>query len=148
MEVPACPGCRERDARIAALERRVAELEALVRDLTARLGTNASNSSVPPSANPLGAPKPVKKKKSKRKRGGQPGHPPHLKQLLPPERVTRIESIFPEVCSSCQTRLPRKAASNDPEPKRFQTVELPPIVVQVVEYQAHARTCPCCGEVT
>lgn len=56
MEVPACPGCRERDARIASLGRRVAELEALVRELTARLGTNASNSGIPPSANPLGAP--------------------------------------------------------------------------------------------
>jgi len=126
---------------LQALTQRVAELEA-------RLKTNASNSSTPPSANPLNADKPVKKKKSKRKRGGQPGHPPHLKQLLPPERVTRTESIFPEVCGTCQTRLPRKAGPDDPEPKRFQTVELPPIVAEVVEYQAHARTCPCCGEVT
>jgi transposase len=127
---------------LQALTERVAELEA-------RLKTNASNSSTPPpSANPLNADKPVEKKKSKRKRGGQPGHPPHLKQLLPPERVSRTESIFPEVCGTCQTRLPRKAGPNDPEPKRFQTVELPPIVVEVVEYQAHARTCPCCGDVT
>ncbi len=73
MDASACPGCSERDARIADLERRVAELEA-------RLKTNATNSSTPPSANPLGADKPVKKKKSKRKRGGQPGHRPHLKQ--------------------------------------------------------------------
>jgi hypothetical protein len=36
----------------------------------------------------------------------------------------------------------------DSEPKRFQTVELPPIVVEVVEYQAHTRMCPCCGTVT
>ena len=75
MAVVTCPGCLERDERIAALERRVAELEALVRDLTARLGANASNSSIPPSANPPQAPKPVIKKKSKRKPGGQPGHP-------------------------------------------------------------------------
>ena len=66
MDASTCPGCCERDARIAELERRVAELEA-------RLGTNSSNSSVPPSANPLGAAKPVKKKKSKRRPGGQPG---------------------------------------------------------------------------
>jgi hypothetical protein len=64
-----CPGCLERDARIAALERGVAELEALVRDLTARLGANASNSSLPPSANPPGAPKPVAKAPTGKKAG-------------------------------------------------------------------------------
>src|SRR5438067_8805891 len=141
MERPECPGCSARDARIADLERRLSELEA-------RLKTNAANSSTPPSANPLGADAPVTKKKSKRQRGGQPGHPPHLKQLLPPERVTRTEVIVPDICEGCQAALPREAGPNDPEPKRFQTVELPPIVVEVVEYQAHARTCPYCGVVT
>ena len=46
-----CFGCQERDERIAALERRVAELQATVQGLIARLGTNASNSVTPPSAN-------------------------------------------------------------------------------------------------
>jgi transposase len=141
MPEPECSGCRERDARIDALERRIADLEA-------RLKSNASNSSTPPSANPLGAKPPVVKKKSKRKRGAQHGHPPHLKQLLPPERVTHTESIVPDRCDHCQASLPRQAGPDDPEPKRFQVVELPPLVAQVVEYQAHARTCPCCGVVT
>jgi transposase len=138
MADPECPGCRERDARIDALERRIADLEA-------RLKTNASNSSTPPSANPLGADPPVVKKKSKRKRGAQRGHPPYLKQLLPPERVSRTECIVPDRCDGCQAPLPRRAGPNDPQPRRFQVVELPPLVAQVVEYQAHARTCPCCG---
>src|SRR4030081_2663752 len=99
MDVPACPGCRERDARIAESERRVVELEALARDLTARLGINSSNSSVPPTANPLDAPKPVVKKPTGRKPGGQPGHPPHLKQLLPPERVKEVIPFIPVRCS-------------------------------------------------
>jgi transposase len=140
MDASACPGCSERDARIADLERRVAELEA-------RLKTNATNSSTPPSANPLGADKPVKKKKSKRRRGGQPGHAPHLKQLLPPEQVTDTKHIVPSECSNCQAKLPTEAGPNDPEPKHFQTIELPPIVLDVTEYQAHTRTCPCCGTV-
>src|SRR5437763_4564945 len=99
MDTPECAGCRSRDARIAELERRLAQLEA-------RLGTNSTNSSVPPSANPLGAPKPVVKKKSKRKPGGQPGHPPHLKQLLPPERITHARPIVPKECEQCHARLP------------------------------------------
>jgi transposase len=141
MDESACPGCRDREQRIADLERRLAELEA-------RLKTNASNSSTPPSANPLHAKPPVTKKKSHRRRDGQPGHPPHLKELLPPQRVTRTESFVPEVCQGCQAPLPHAAGANDPQPKRFQVVELPPIVAEVTEYQAHGRTCPCCGVAT
>jgi transposase len=141
MAEPSCPGCR-------ALEARVRELEAQVRDLLAKLNTNASNSSTPPSANPLGAAKPVQKPKSRRQRGAQPGHPPHLKQLLPPERVTQVRHFHPDTCAHCHAPLPRPAGPQDPEPKRFQVIELPPIVAEVTEYQAHARTCPCCGTLT
>lgn len=140
-ELPECPGCRRRDAVIADLLRRVATLEA-------KLNANSSNSSIPPSANPLNAPPPVTKKKSKRRRGAQPGHPPHLKKLLPAERVTRVESIVPETCSGCHEPLPREASPGDPEPKRFQVVEIQPTPVDVVEYQAHGRTCRCCGTMT
>src|SRR5438874_12734534 len=148
MDAPLCPGCRERDVRIAALERRVAELEVVVRDLQARLGTTSSNSSLPPSANPLGAPKPVAKKKSRRKPGGQPHHPPHLKQLLPPEPVTKTRAFVPPHCEHCQAALPAKAQPGDPEPTRFQTIELPPLAAVVTEYQGQARTCTACGQVT
>src|SRR2546422_5653953 len=109
MDASTCPGCCERDARIAELECRVAELEA-------RLGANSTNSSLPPSANPLGAPKPVVKKKSRRRRGGQPGHPPHLKVLLPPERVNRVERFVPQACEHCQAVLPAEPGLSDPEP--------------------------------
>jgi transposase len=148
MEVPGCFGCREREVRIVLLEGRVAELETLVRDLTARLNTNSTNSSVPPSANPLGTPKPPAKKKSPRKRGGQPGHPPHLKRLLPPERVNQVVTYLPSHCSHCDTPLSAQPDVQDPEPSRFQTIELPPVVSVVTEHQGHARTCPQCGEVT
>ena len=141
MDVPQCPGCQERDARIAELERRLSALEA-------RLKTNSSNSSTPPSANPLGAKPPVTKKKKKRKRGGQAGHPPHLKRLFPLEQVTHIEPLVPAKCSGCQAPLPPAASPGDPEPKRFQVVELPKIAVDVTEYQAHGRTCPNCGVLT
>src|SRR3954454_1013851 len=112
MESTVCPGCCARDARIAELERRIAVLEA-------RLGTNSTNSSVPPSANPLGAPKPVRKKKSKRQPGGQPGHPPRPKQLAPPDRVNRVVPFVPPACERCGAALPADAAPGDPEPTRF-----------------------------
>lgn len=140
-DVPECPGCRRRDAVIADLLKRVAALEA-------KINANSSNSSIPPSANPLDAPPPVVKKKSKRKRGAQPGHPPHLKQLLPTERVSTFEHLVPERCRACDEPLPREASRDDPEPKRFQIVEIEPTPVEIVEYQAHGRTCRCCGTVT
>lgn len=148
MDVPACPGCRERDARLAEHEARIAALEEELRQLKALLGRNSSNSSTPPSANPLGAPKPVVKKKSRRSPGGQPGHPPHLKQLLPPERVQKKFEFVPKHCRRCKAALPKQPGPNDPPPTRHQEVELPPLVAFAVEYQGHSRTCPCCGEVT
>jgi transposase len=141
MEVVTCPGCLTLLARVAELEQRLATLEA-------RLGTNSTNSSVPPSANPLDAPKPVSKKKSKRRRGGQPGHPPHLKQLLPLERVDEVVIFRPTQCGHCHADLPASPTAADPEPTRFQTIEVPPIVSVVTEYQGQACTCPACGEVT
>src|SRR5689334_23068065 len=114
MDASDCPGCCERDARIAERDRRIADLEQRVAALEARLGTNSSNSSVPPSANPLGAPKPVVKEKSTRKPGGQPHHPPHLKQLLPPERVTTTRAFVPQHCEKCQAALPAQAQPGDP----------------------------------
>lgn len=148
METPGCPGCRERDARIAEWEARVAALEEKVRQLTALLGRNSSNSSVPPSANPPSAPQPVVKEQTGRKPGAQPGHPPHLKQLLPPERVTQLIAFVPSTCAHCQTPLPKQPQADDPEPTRFQVADLPPVRAEITEYQGHSRTCPQCGAVT
>src|SRR5205823_4449953 len=58
------------------------------------------------------------------------------------------EVLVPPTCSRCHADLPTQAGPNDPDPTRFQVIELPPVAVIVTEYQAHARICPCCGEVT
>lgn len=140
MDTPECPGCRR-------LEEEVRQLREEVRQLKALLGKNSSNSSLPPSANPPQALPPVSKAKTGRKSGGQPGHPPHLKQMLPPERVTRVVPLVPKHCVRCQAPLPREAGVGDPEPTRHQVADLPPVRAEVIEYQGHARTCPCCGTV-
>src|SRR5262249_49701289 len=145
MATVSCPGCQERDERIATLERRVAELEATVRDLTARLGTNATNSGPPPSANPPGAPKPVTKKATGKRPGGQPGHPPRLKRRLPPERLHQVIPFVPSRCDRCREPLPPHPGPDDPEPSWHQVAELPKVAARVTEYQGHYRTCPCCG---
>jgi transposase len=137
--VSECPGCRERDARIAALEARVAELEGRVNDLTR------------PPAPPRPAtalPKAPAKKPTGKKPGGQPGHPPHLKVLLPSERVKHTICYVPKQCAHCHTPLPKEPAADDPPPVRHQVAELPALAAEITEYQGHARTCPGCGQVT
>jgi len=142
MDEPTCPGCRQ-------LLKRVAELEACVRELESRLGRNASNSSIPPSANPPDAPAPVRKKATGRKRGGQPGHTAYLRVRLPAERLTEpIVHYWPEICEACNDDLPVTPGPDDPEPRWHQVVELPEIPVQVTEHQAHGRCCASCGHVT
>jgi transposase len=150
-EVPTTPGCPEcarlRHELDAAL-RRIAELEALVRELRLRLDQNASNSSIPPSANPPGAPKPVVKTRTGRRRGGQPGHPGHFRRRLPPERVNAVIDYVPETCAACHAPLPQESSPGDPEPTWHQLAEIPDPAVIVTEHRGHARTCPSCGEVT
>lgn len=146
MGEPDCPGCRRLTQRVAELEALARRLEAEIRDLRAKLGVDSTNSSTPPSANPPGAPKPVVKKKSKRKRGGQPGHPHHRRPLLPVEQVGECFVYLPDACKGCGG--PLECGDNDPEPTRLQTFELPRLVAEVVEHVAHACTCPSCGTVT
>src|ERR671925_101606 len=111
MEQPQCPGCREHLARIAALEAKVTELEARLHDLC----------KPPTRPRPLEAlPKGPAKQSSGKKPGGQPGHPPHLKELVQPERVNRTVTFVPAVCDHCQTPLPPEAGSDDPPPVRHQ----------------------------
>lgn len=119
-----------------------------MRELQARLGQNSSNSSVPPSANPLAAPPPVVKKPTGRQPGGQPGHPAALRQRLPADRVRTVRVLAPTHCRRCQAPLPAESGPHDPEPTWHQVAELPPRPVEITEYQGHARTCSCCGEVT
>ena len=139
MEQTPCPGCRERDARIAELEARVQELEGRFHDLT--------KPPTPPRA-PSAMPKPPAKTPTGKKPGGQPGHPPHLKMLLPAERVKHTEIYVPQECEHCHQPLPAQAGPHDPPPLRHQVAELPELAAEITEYQGHARTCPCCGKLT
>lgn len=113
MAVPECPGCCELRARNAELESRVLALEAQVRDLLDKLKPPSPR--VPTSQPPAPAKKPTGKKP-----GAQPGHPPLMKALVPPERVNEVVVYVPQRCATCDKPLPAKRGVNDPEPKRHQ----------------------------
>jgi transposase len=137
---PACAHCVQ-------LQQRIADLEALVRELQERLNQNSSNSSIPPSANPLSAPKPVLKNPTGRKPGGQRGHPGHHRHRIPLERVRDIVPYVPRTCAHCQAPLPVEPSPNDPEPTWHQVAEIPELAAEIIEHQGHARTCTCCGHI-
>jgi transposase len=139
--VPFCPRCVQ-------LLQRIEQLEQQVQDLTARLGQNASNSSLPPSANPPSAPKPVVKKRTGRRTGGQPGHQGLSRVRLPAARVGHVIPLIPSHCEHCRTPLPTQPGPSDPPPSWHQLAELPRLAAVVTEFQGHARTCTNCGYVT
>jgi transposase len=150
-----CPNCLRLQAqldaahaKIAILEARVLELEALVRDLLDQVNRNSSNSSMPPSANPPGAPKPSPKRPSGRRPGGQPGRLGRSRDRLPASRVDQVVIHWPHTCQGCQAPLPAEAGPDDPEPTWHQVAELPVMAAHVTEHQGHARTCPQCGLLT
>jgi transposase len=141
MDVADCPGCRQRDTRLAELEARILALEGQVRDLL-------DQRQPPPPGRPLTpAPPAPAKTPTGRKPGGQAGHAPHLKTLVPPERVQHVIAFRPEPCDQCHAPLPPTPGPEDPTPSRHQVAEVPVLAADITEYQGHYRTCPCCGTV-
>jgi transposase len=108
----------------------------------ARLGTNSTNSSLPPSTDRFHRKRrpPPTANQPRKKSGGQPGHPPQLRLLVPPEQVRRHIPCKPTTCRRCGQPL----TGNDPHPLRHQVAELPVVVPDVLEYQLHRLTCSCC----
>jgi transposase len=127
-----------------AMEDRIAELEAIVRDLQARLQLNSTNSSKPPSSDPIGLKRKPPAPPSGRKRGGQPGHPKAFRALVPPEKLHSSTDCKPHSCRGCGHAL----VGEDPNPLIHQVAELPKIEPIVDEYRLHRLTCPDCGTTT
>ncbi len=118
----------------------VATLEARIAELEARLNQNSSNSSRPPSADPPHVKPAPPRPATGRRKGGQPGHPRHIRPALPPDEVVELRA---DTCPHCHTAL----AGDDPRPLVHQVIEVPPIRPHVTEYRRHRRTCPRCRRV-
>ena len=135
-----------RDAQIADLMKRLDVALKRIAELEARLGMNSKNSSEPPSSdfpdtkskgNPTG-----------RKRGGQPGHEPSKRELLPVEQVDQIADHWPVVCAGCKTMLPRELRAEIGEAARHQVTEFPRLQAEVTEHRLHSQLCECRGHAT
>jgi len=140
---------------VAEQRRQIADAEKQIADLERQLALrkqNSTNSSKPPSSDGLaGEPRQRgRRKKSRRKVGGQPGHRGAHRPLLPITQVDEIRPILPERCRHCGHALPEdiEQVQTCGEPQRHQVTELPPIQAHTIEYQCHRAVCPECGEST
>jgi transposase len=131
-------------ALVEFYDQRLAQLEARVHDLENRLKLNSTNSSKPPSSDPIGLKRKPPAPSSGRKRGGQPGHRKANRTLAPPEKIRETTHCKPTACRRCGHKL----SGDDPEPLIHQVAELPKIEPIVDEYRLHRLTCPGCGETT
>jgi len=130
--------------QVILLTEQVAVLQTEVAELREQLNRNSRNSSQPPSSDGPAQQAPKSEAappERKRQRGGQPGHKGHHRKLVPVEEVDHLEVCKPEHCTGCGAEL----VGEDPEPYRYQTVEVPPPKANVTEYQVHTVTCLCCG---
>jgi len=126
----------------AQLREVVGDLSERIKQLEARAAKDSHNSSKPPSSN--GFKEPVRKTKSLRgksgkKSGGQPGHAG--KTLLMVDLPDQTIVLHPSQCQRCQQDL---AEASTRRVERFQVVDLPRLALQVTEYQAQVKVCPCC----
>lgn len=155
------PSDDERDRHTLEIERLRQENERLrqqleeqakrIADLERQLALQQQNSTItskPPSSDGLAGAQRARgrRAKSRRKAGGQPGHPGHHRELVPVERVDAIVDLVPERCRHCARRLHARHGVGDP--RRHQVTELPPITAYITEYHCHRRQCPACGTTT
>jgi hypothetical protein len=120
----------------------VVTLWQVVQDLREQLGLNSANSSLPPSQDRLSGrtKEPFRRPASGKKRGAQPGHVPHTRELVPEAEVDQILRHFPDTRCRCGG-----AFVLDAEPKeRHQVFDLPEITYTVTEHQCFGGTCPWC----
>jgi transposase len=115
-----------------------------LRSQIAKSKKNSSTSSKPPSSD-IVKPKTSKsksKRKGKRKRGGQPGHPRHDRQEFSSSEIDIVYEYFVDRCEDCNCGL----NFDDPESDQVvQQVELEQAPTRIEEHRAKQGTCPKCG---
>jgi len=144
-ELPPIRSLEEALAVVRVLWDEVVRLRARVQELEARLGQNSRNSSRPPSSDPPETSPRPPAPPTGRRRGGQPGHPPHQRALVSLEQVDQVVAHWPAHCHGCQAPLPQTAVG---EPVRHQVTELPPVRAVVTEHQLQHVRCGACGTTT
>jgi transposase len=135
-----------REAVMLLFQTTMLALAERIQKLEDQLAKNSRNSGKPPSSDGYaqGAPRPKSlRKRSRRKSGGQPGHPGEtLKAVEKPDflKVHRVHA-----CQHCGQSLERRKALGH---EKRQVFDLPKVQMQVTEHRAEIKTCSRCGKET
>lgn len=122
--------------RVAELEAQVVELKKKVQQLEAEHSRNSQNSSKPPSTDRFISKPSPKRKKGRKRPGGQPGHSGHT--LTMSKSPDRIEVLPAEECMRCGDKLPAKVSAH--ESRQVYDIQ---IKMAVTEYRAEIKDCSC-----
>lgn len=119
------------------------QLQSRVNELENQLAKNSRNSHKPPSSDGLKKQTKSLRKKSKRNAGGQKGRKGQtLKQVAKPDKIVKCSVTN---CSGCGKSLQNKKPENI---EKRQVFDIPPITMQVTEYQAEIKVCSHCQTTT
>lgn len=135
---------KQQEQELAQLKQQLGEVQKKIAILTEEKNQNSSNSSKPPSTDQPNVPKPHQKRKSGRKRGGQPGHQGQSRLLYALKDCISVTDCYPTQCRCCGEGL----SGQDLQPYRHQVGEIPPVTPRVEEYRLHQMRCPSCGSAT
>lgn len=139
---------REGEEAVVELFRRMNEtiiqLVGRIQALENQIAKNSSNSSKPLSSDGYRKPSPKSlRQRHKKKSGGQPGHTGKTLQMV--SEPDRVEVYRVSRCRHCQTSLDQ--VDSESMEKR-QIFDIPPVKMEVTEYQADIKRCPQCGKRT
>jgi Family of unknown function (DUF6444) len=135
-EVQAPDPWESANRQIAALERQLALRQ-----------QNSTISSKPPSSDGLAGRRrePGRRNKSRRKPGGQLGHPGHCRPLVPPNRVNARVDVFPNACRHCNHARPACGQTVTGEPRRHQVTDVAPVDAHITDINARTSCVPRAG---
>ena len=137
--------------RLAELEARVAQLEALnrakdarIKDLEQQLKAHSKNSHYPPSRDLFvkREPKPCFRRNRQRSNGGQVGH-----TGISLERVEKVDAVVKIREEQCRCGHNFKPSDSKLVESR-QELDIPPVNLKVTEYQLYETECPKCHLIT
>ena len=127
------------EAELRELRVMIDTLSQQVKQLQEQLHSDSHNSSNPPSSDGPARRPYMKREKSKRKPGGQPGHEGTTLQ-----RVATPDEVVVHRLTRCRCGHPLREQPVAGYAKR-QIFEIPRVHVEVTEHQAEIKLCPACG---